>query len=348
MVLDLYRILQVEPHATAETIQAAYRRLARQYHPDLNPRPEAAEHMRSINSAYAVLSDPRRRAAYDAGRYLPRRIATATVRRPVTASGSATVRRSASPTVEANARANAPTTLQRRVDRVVAVLGVLLLLAIAFYTINVIPYQEQQWQADRSAAPVRSSTGSVSQQHGTAPIPQRVANDDALKSFPGTVLVAPQSLPPFSSLPVVRVDANGLGIARYAVYYGDWSQGGATITGLVGRGAFDSSMPSLPGCDAQAAYCVGPAPGQSSGANGFELFRPGDLVDDAPAVATHRVCCNGTFWSVAWYEPRANMSYSIDLSRALAMQFAGDTLNATNVDAARGVASLAKQLVRLP
>ena len=81
---DLYRTLQVEPNADLEAIHAAYRRLARLYHPDLNPRPEAAERMRAINAAYRVLADPRQRAAYDARRFLPpqRRTTVATSPRP--------------------------------------------------------------------------------------------------------------------------------------------------------------------------------------------------------------------------------------------------------------------------
>ena len=53
---DPYRTLQVEPHADLEAIRTAYRRLARLYHPDLNSRPEAAERMRAINAAYALLT----------------------------------------------------------------------------------------------------------------------------------------------------------------------------------------------------------------------------------------------------------------------------------------------------
>lgn len=59
---DYYRILQVHPDAEPEVIQAAYRRLARKYHPD------SAEgdgtHMQALNEAYAVLSDPAQRKAY--------------------------------------------------------------------------------------------------------------------------------------------------------------------------------------------------------------------------------------------------------------------------------------------
>lgn len=48
-----------------EEIRAAYRRLARQYHPDLNTGPEAEARMKEINHAYATLSDPQRRRHYD-------------------------------------------------------------------------------------------------------------------------------------------------------------------------------------------------------------------------------------------------------------------------------------------
>ena len=129
-VEDPYRTLQVEPSADLETIRAAYRKLARANHPDLNPGPEAAARMRAINAAYAVLSDPARRAVYDARRYLPRT-------QVVQAAGAPRVR----PVVMV---ANPPTPLQRRVDRSVAIVGILLLIGIAFYTVNVIPYAEQQ------------------------------------------------------------------------------------------------------------------------------------------------------------------------------------------------------------
>ena len=62
---DCYSILGVPAAATAEEIRAAYRRLARQYHPDLNSNPEAEARMKEINEAYATLSDPLRRRHYD-------------------------------------------------------------------------------------------------------------------------------------------------------------------------------------------------------------------------------------------------------------------------------------------
>ena len=62
---DYYAILQVDPRAEPEVIQAAYRRLAAKHHPDVDPSPEAMERMKLLNAAYGVLSDPMKRRAYD-------------------------------------------------------------------------------------------------------------------------------------------------------------------------------------------------------------------------------------------------------------------------------------------
>ncbi len=62
---DYYAILQVHPEADKEVINAAYRRLAAKYHPDVSTSPGTAEKMKQLNEAYEVLSDPARRAAYD-------------------------------------------------------------------------------------------------------------------------------------------------------------------------------------------------------------------------------------------------------------------------------------------
>lgn len=65
---DYYAILQVHAKASREVIDAAYRKLASQYHPDVNDSPEAAEKMKLLNEAYETLSDPARRMAYDHNR----------------------------------------------------------------------------------------------------------------------------------------------------------------------------------------------------------------------------------------------------------------------------------------
>ena len=63
--IDPYKVLQVDSEAEDEVIQAAYRRLARKYHPDLADTPEAAARMSSINAAWDMIGDPASRAAYD-------------------------------------------------------------------------------------------------------------------------------------------------------------------------------------------------------------------------------------------------------------------------------------------
>jgi len=159
--------------------------------------------------------------------------------------------------------------------------------------------------------------------------------------------VAPSGLEPFASLPILRSEAASQGIARYAVYYGDLTTGGATISGLIGRAAFDNGTPRLPECAPDSTYCSGPVPGQSAGPPGLEIFRGFDVVDGYPAFVTHRVCCNGVFWSLSWYESRTNMSYTIDLSRSAATRYGSTTADA-DLAAAHAVAALASQLVRLP
>ena len=64
---DLYDLLGVARDADADTIKKAYRRLARQLHPDVNPDPETQERFKEVSRAYEVLSDPQKRAAYDLG-----------------------------------------------------------------------------------------------------------------------------------------------------------------------------------------------------------------------------------------------------------------------------------------
>jgi hypothetical protein len=65
---NYYDILQVSPDANQGVVAAAYRRLARQCHPDLNKDPSGAVRMKELNAAFEVLGDPAKRAAYDARR----------------------------------------------------------------------------------------------------------------------------------------------------------------------------------------------------------------------------------------------------------------------------------------
>jgi DnaJ-class molecular chaperone len=68
-----YQILQVDPAADPEVIDAAFRRLALKYHPDRSTDSNAAERMRELLEAKNILSDPTRRRAYDRSLGIPYR-----------------------------------------------------------------------------------------------------------------------------------------------------------------------------------------------------------------------------------------------------------------------------------
>ncbi|MFT7824658.1 MAG: DnaJ C-terminal domain-containing protein [Sulfurimonas sp.] len=65
MSKSLYETLGVSENASADEIKKAYRKLARQYHPDINKEESAQEKFKEINAAYEVLSDPEKKTQYD-------------------------------------------------------------------------------------------------------------------------------------------------------------------------------------------------------------------------------------------------------------------------------------------
>ncbi len=62
---DYYDVLGIQREASDEDIKRSFRKLAQQWHPDVNTSPDAQERFKEINEAYQVLSDPQRRQAYD-------------------------------------------------------------------------------------------------------------------------------------------------------------------------------------------------------------------------------------------------------------------------------------------
>ncbi len=64
---DYYSMLKIRRDATQDEVKRAYRRLARELHPDVNPDPETQERFKEITQAYEVLSDTEKRRMYDMG-----------------------------------------------------------------------------------------------------------------------------------------------------------------------------------------------------------------------------------------------------------------------------------------
>ncbi len=62
---DYYKIMGVSRDVTQEDLKKAYRKLAREFHPDVSKAPNAEQRFKEINEAYEVLKDPQKRAAYD-------------------------------------------------------------------------------------------------------------------------------------------------------------------------------------------------------------------------------------------------------------------------------------------
>ena len=68
MVSDPYKVLGLSPGASDEEVKAAYRKLAKKYHPDLNPgNQRAADRMNEINAAYEQIKNPQPQDSYGAG-----------------------------------------------------------------------------------------------------------------------------------------------------------------------------------------------------------------------------------------------------------------------------------------
>ena len=95
---DYYEVLGIKRDAKPEEIKKAYRRLARKYHPDVNPGDKASEERFKLTTeAHDVLSDPKKRKVYDRFGEYSDNLANAAARGPTPTAGRATPRRAACP-----------------------------------------------------------------------------------------------------------------------------------------------------------------------------------------------------------------------------------------------------------
>jgi hypothetical protein len=181
-----------------------------------------------------------------------------------------------------------------------------------------------------------------------------------LRTFPGVVLVPAADLEPFGLLEPWRVEMNrpragGSTInfrGRYLVQYREphGGTGSAQIGGANGRDDLDQTLTALATrsfrrCPADAAYCVENVAGQDGAAPASEVFR-GLTVNDGEAVVEHVVCCGGHYWSLTWYDPARDMSYSLVLVGPVADRY-GTTISPDNLSVARMIAEAAGQLAPL-
>ena len=157
---DLYEMLEVSPRASQDVIRAAYRALARHYHPDVNSDSDAADRIRRLNAAYEILGDPDNRAKYDFELARQQRWARhsaqsaaipITAQRPVTTAHGAGVRARSMPS------GRAATSISRGMAaRTQFALGALFVLAAAFVLFLVL-WTTLDFGADTAASYVHPS-----------------------------------------------------------------------------------------------------------------------------------------------------------------------------------------------
>ncbi|WP_369585840.1 J domain-containing protein [Kingella oralis] len=131
-----YDNLQIPRDADEQTIRQAYRRLSKQYHPDLNPSEDASRIMQLINRAYTVLSDPEQRAEHD--RWIQQQETLRIPQQP-------TLRRQSAPQPQrqpenehsaSNTAASAPKTSKQKLWQPLFIIACCALVALFFWQLN--------------------------------------------------------------------------------------------------------------------------------------------------------------------------------------------------------------------
>ena len=194
---------------------------------------------------------------------------------------------------------------------------------------------------------------------GGAPPVRAVDLFTELRTFPGVVLLPTDGQDPFTQLEPWRVEMNrprpgstAVFRGRYLVQYRE-PQGGtgsAQVGGSMGRDDLDQALVALAArsfrrCPADAPYCVENVAGQDGAAPASEVFR-GLTVDGGEAVVEHVVCCGGHYWSLTWYDPARDMTYTMVLVGPLADRY-GSTITPDNASVAAALAGIAGRLAPL-
>ena len=131
-----YDNLQIPRDADEQTIRQAYRRLSKQYHPDLNPSEDASRIMQLINRAYAVLSDPEQRAEHD--RWIQQQETLRTPQQPTLRWQSAPQpqRQPENECSASNTAAPAPKTSKQKLWQPLFIIACCALVALFFWQLN--------------------------------------------------------------------------------------------------------------------------------------------------------------------------------------------------------------------
>lgn len=158
---------------------------------------------------------------------------------------------------------------------------------------------------------------------------------DIVASFPGTVLVPPTDLAPFSSLPLTWSGSDGAG------YGFTWASSGGGLARV--SASFVPTAPMIfSRCSPTALYCQENTLGRDDGSPSSEVFR-GMAVNGKPATVTHVTCCNGLYWMVDWTDDAQGLAYHLELTQDVAQPY-GSSIRGDKRQAS-AVVALAVQLV---
>jgi hypothetical protein len=341
---DHYAVLELPRNAEPHAVAAAYRRLARVYHPDVNTGPGAAERMRTINAAYAVLADPRLRAAYDARLHGGIESAGPVGTHPRTYSRTRLIGTLFVAVLAGFAALTC--VLSSQVPLTTTAGGYVILPRATATALARGPISPAS-----TASGASSASGALAATRGPIAIEPALGANVLLRRFPRPVLVPPAGVAPFAGLTLEasRISGTTCGedgymcVPRYVIDFGEWNPTGARLSAFGGRATFDSAAPRAAECAERTAACtVASVPGRP----GATYVRDLSVRSGQPAVASVRACCAAPYWTLAWYDPASDTSYRLELAGAAAT-IDGTPDSVDSVEAANRLADIASTLVPL-